>query len=99
MKWGTVAIVAGLAFGAYWLFGRNRAAAGASGGQRQYTPAEKRAALDYLQRAASDPFFRARVNLVDVVRAETVAGIAGDKARETADTSNFTARVAAAMKV
>jgi hypothetical protein len=97
VKWGTVAIVAGLAFGAYWLFGRNRAAAGAPGGQRQYTPAEKRAALDYLNRVRTDPFFRAGQSAANLVRAEVVADTAGADAR--VDTTNVGDRIAAAMKV
>ncbi len=97
MKWGTVAIVAGLAFGAYWLFGRNRAAAGASGGQRQYTPEEKRAALDYLQRVDTDPFFRSVQPAGNLVRAELVAGTAGVNAAVNAN--NVGDRIAAAMKV
>lgn len=97
MKWGTVAVVAGLAFGAWWLFGRNRAAAGASGGQRQYTPDEKRAALDYLQRVDTDPFFRSGQSAERLIRAEVVAGTAGAGAR--VDTNNVGDRIAAAMKV
>jgi len=95
VKWGTVAIVAGLAFGAYWLFGRNRAAAGASGGQRQYTPDEKRAALDYLQRVDTDPAFRAVQPAGNLVRAELVAGTAG----AAVNGNNVGDRIAAAMKV
>jgi len=97
VKWGTVAVVAGLAFGAWWLFGRNRAAAGASGGQRQYTPAEKRAALDYLNRVRTDPLFRASQSAANLVRAEVVAGTAGAGAAVNAN--NVGDRIAAAMKV
>lgn len=97
MKWGTVAVVAGLALGAWWLFGRSRAAAGASGGQRQYTPAEKRAALDYLQRVDTDPAFRAVQPAGNLVRAEVVAGTAGVSA--SVDNNNVGDRIAAAMRV
>ena len=101
MKWTTVAIVAGLAAGAYWLYSRNRAAAKAPakapGGQRQYTPDEKRAALDYLQRVKTDPFFRSKQGKVDLIRAEIIAGTAGASAR--IDTSDLTGRIAAASRV
>ena len=102
MKWTTVAIVAGLAAGAYWLYSRNRAPRNrapkkASGGQRQYTPDEKRAALDYLQRVKTDPFFGSMQGKVDLIRAEIIAGTAGASAR--IDTSDLTGRIAAASRV
>lgn len=97
MKWTTVAIFAGLAAGAYWLYSRNRAAAQASGGQRQYTPDEKRAALDYLQRVDTDPAFRGVQPTGNIVRAEVIAGTAGASAR--LDNSDLTGRIAAASRV
>lgn len=96
MKWTTVAIVAGLA-AAYWLYSRNRAAARAPGGQRQYTPDEKRAALDYLQRVDTDPVFGAVQPAGNIVRAEVIAGTAGVSA--SMNNSDLTGRIAAASRV